>query len=37
MKPLYTDEDYMCIYDSVENAKGRAILHTDDTEWLEQV
>lgn len=37
MRPSYTAEDYLCVYDSKENAKGRTMLQAKDLEWMDRV
>ena len=37
VRPSYTAEDYLCIYDSVENAKGRVVLHSAEEQWMDYV
>lgn len=37
MRPSYTAEDYLCVYDSKEDAKGRTMLHVGELEWMDAV
>ena len=35
MHPQYSSDDYRCVYDSKDDAKGRTVLHAEGEEWLE--
>ena len=37
MQPSYTSEDYLCVYDSKEDNKGRSMLLVGDLEWMNLV
>ena len=37
LHPSYMSDEYTCIYDAVENPKGREIRHSTAEEWLDYV
>ncbi len=37
LHPSYRSEEYMCVYDSKETAKGRTITHSSDEVWMDEV